>query len=75
MKRKMIDEVVMRFKGVAKPKTTVIDSNISGKIPDMNRIIQSVSQNIRGLNLIFPRKYCLNVIMKKDAARIATMIP
>jgi hypothetical protein len=71
----MIEDVVKRFKGVVKPKTMVIDSYISGKIPVINRMVQSASQNIRGINSIFPRKYCLNVIMKKDAARIATMTP
>lgn len=75
MKRKMIADVVKRFKGVARPKIMVIDSYISGKIPVMNRTTQSASQNIRGINLIFPLKYCLNVIMKKDVARIATMTP
>jgi len=74
-KRKIIEDVVKRFKGEVKPKITVIDSYISGKIPVINRTTQSASQNIRGLNLIFPRKYWFNVIIKKDAARIATTTP
>ena len=74
MKRRIIEDVVIKCIGMVIPKNTVINSNISGIIPVMSRTIHKDSQNKRGLNPILPRRYCLKVIIKKAIARTAAMM-